>query len=463
MSNNQDFDFIVVGAGVVGPAIATGLAKNGWSVLVLERDLSKPDRIVGELLQPGGVESLKKLGLESALDEADGVAMYGYEIIFNNKKVEIPYPPKKDDPKAKYTGRGFHHGNFIMGLRRCARETPGVTMIEGTVNELVTNPHTQRVLGVKATLKEYGLERHFFASCTIVCDGISSKFRKSYTPKVPTIKSYFAGLLLKNPVLPAPNHGHVIIGKNHQPILIYEVEKGEARILCDIPSPLPSAANGDLKKHLEVKVMPYLPESVRPSFEEALANQRIRTMPSQYLTASVNKVPGVIMIGDAMNMRHPLTGGGMTVALSDAVLLTDILKKDAIPDLMDTVRMDDAMKSFFWRRKNVGSVINVLSVALHSLFAADDENLEILQLGCFRYFERGGTCVSEPVSMLGGLLPEPFTLFYHFFSVALFGIYCNFADKGFAQFGKAFVQMFTVLWTACVVFLPYLWDELVWY
>lgn len=456
----KDYDFIVVGAGIFGPAIAVGLARNGWSVLVLERDLSRPDRIVGELLQPGGIDSLKELGLESALEDAEGVEMYGYRVIFNGKEVEIPYPQSK-------IGKGFHHGNFIQGLRRCAREAEGVTMMEATVNELITNPYTKRVLGVKTTLKHpeggSGAERHFFASCTIVCDGISSKFRKTYSTKNTVVKSYFAGLVLKNPVLPAPNHGHVIIGKGHQPILIYEIEQGEARILCDLKAPMPSVATGELKKHLETHVKPYLPECVQPSFQDALETQKIRTMPAQYLTACVNDTPGMILVGDAMNMRHPLTGGGMTVAFSDAAILTRLLTKENIPDLTNTNRMQDLMHDFFWQRKKVGSVINVLSVALHSLFAAEDENLEILQRACFRYFQLGGKKVSEPVGLLSGLLPRPMVLFSHFFSVALYGIYWNFADKGLAGFGKAFVQMFTVLWTACVVFLPYLWNELLWY
>ena len=33
-------------------------------MLVLERDLSEPDRIVGELLQPGGYLKLLELGLK---------------------------------------------------------------------------------------------------------------------------------------------------------------------------------------------------------------------------------------------------------------------------------------------------------------------------------------------------------------------------------------------------------------
>lgn len=36
--------------------------------------------------------------------------------------------------------------------------------------------------------------------------------------------------------------------------------------------------------------------------------------------------PGALLLGDAFNMRHPLTGGGMTVALSDAKLLCDMLR-----------------------------------------------------------------------------------------------------------------------------------------
>ncbi|KAK9910170.1 hypothetical protein M0R45_034143 [Rubus argutus] len=47
-------DIIIVGAGVVGSALAYTLGKDGRGVHVIERDLTEPDRIVGELLQPGG-------------------------------------------------------------------------------------------------------------------------------------------------------------------------------------------------------------------------------------------------------------------------------------------------------------------------------------------------------------------------------------------------------------------------
>lgn len=40
-------------------------------MLLIERDLSQPDRIVGELLQPGGFLKLKELGLAGCTEEID--------------------------------------------------------------------------------------------------------------------------------------------------------------------------------------------------------------------------------------------------------------------------------------------------------------------------------------------------------------------------------------------------------
>ena len=59
-----DCDVVIIGSGVLGSALATTMARNGRQVTVIERDLKEPDRIVGELLQPGGCQALEKLGLE---------------------------------------------------------------------------------------------------------------------------------------------------------------------------------------------------------------------------------------------------------------------------------------------------------------------------------------------------------------------------------------------------------------
>lgn len=53
-----------MGSGVLGSALGAALAHDGRVVTIIERDLSEPDRIVGELLQPGGYRALTKLGLK---------------------------------------------------------------------------------------------------------------------------------------------------------------------------------------------------------------------------------------------------------------------------------------------------------------------------------------------------------------------------------------------------------------
>lgn len=47
--------------------------QDGRRILLLERDFTEPDRIVGELLQPGGYLMLKKLGLEDCTAGIDSI------------------------------------------------------------------------------------------------------------------------------------------------------------------------------------------------------------------------------------------------------------------------------------------------------------------------------------------------------------------------------------------------------
>jgi 2-polyprenyl-6-methoxyphenol hydroxylase-like FAD-dependent oxidoreductase len=61
---HHEADVVIVGAGIAGYALAVALGKQGKSVILLEKNLKKPDRIVGELLQLGGVRALEKLVIE---------------------------------------------------------------------------------------------------------------------------------------------------------------------------------------------------------------------------------------------------------------------------------------------------------------------------------------------------------------------------------------------------------------
>lgn len=205
-----------------------------------------------------------------------------------------------------------------------------------------------------------------------MADGYASKFRKSYIPHNPVSRSKFWALELIDAPLPAPNHGHVLLGSN-APVLLYQIGTHETRALIDIPENTPTAslAAGGVKGHLRNVVLPDLPVEVRPCFEAALEKDRLRSMPNSWLPPSTNVYKGLVILGDAMNMRHPLTGGGMTVAFNDVVMLSELLAPEKVPHLSDTEKVLKAMRKWHWQRKRLTSVINILAQALYSLFAAN--------------------------------------------------------------------------------------------
>lgn len=170
--------------------------------------------------------------------------------------------------------------------------------------------------------------------------------------------------------LPLPNRGHVILAQP-SPVLMYQISAHDTRVLVDVPGKLPSVSTGDLKAYLEEVVGPELPESIRVKFIEALQTERLRSMPNGFLPPSANQPVGMILVGDAMNMRHPLTGGGMTVAFNDVVLLREFLSPENVPSFTDYEIIAQQMNSFHWKRKNYCTAINVLAMALYRLFAAN--------------------------------------------------------------------------------------------
>ena len=217
-----------------------------------------------------------------------------------------------------------------------------------------------------------------FAPLTFVADGCFSNFRREFVKKPVQVRSNFVGLILKDAKLPAPNHGHVVLG-NNAPVLIYQISHHDTRILVDVPGKLPSAATGQLHEYLRTTVMPDLPQSLQQSFEYALNSpDRLKVMPNSFLPPSVNCTEGIMLLGDAMNMRHPLTGGGMTVAFNDVVLISKLLSPKRVPSFEDTRLVLEQMKAFHWQRKSLSSVINILAQALYSLFAANGILLENL-------------------------------------------------------------------------------------
>ncbi|EEF40286.1 conserved hypothetical protein [Ricinus communis] len=250
-------DIIIVGAGVAGAALAYALGKDGRQVHVIERDLNEPDRIVGELLQPGSYLKLIELGLEDCVEKIDAQQVFGYAIF-------------KDGKESNVSGRSFHNGRFIQRMKEKAASLPNLILQQGTVTSLV---------------------------------------EKKGTVKGAEIPSCFVALVLENCDLPYASHGHVIPA-DPSPILFYPISSTEVRCLVDIPGQnVPSISNGELAQYLKGTVAKQIPSELHDAFISAIGKGNIRTMPNRSMPASPHPTPGALLLGDAFNTRHPLTGG----------------------------------------------------------------------------------------------------------------------------------------------------------
>ncbi|KAJ1662581.1 Squalene epoxidase [Coemansia sp. RSA 1813] len=511
------FDYVVVGAGPIGAALAYRLAADNPSaqVLVIEKNWSEPDRIVGELMQPSGCQALGELGLTNVFSGIGAVPVHGYYLSYKGKHTYIPYmdrPNSSTSQQKRYRGVSFHHGRLVMNLRAACKAQRNVFCVEGSVTELLgdrsSNGSMDAVHGVRIGPSRSTPETEARTTpvrpriLTLVCDGITSQFRKVLNDTPIELLSHFCGFVLEhspadstaffnsstagamptcsspteptdNP-LPMPHNGNVLLD-GVGPVLLYQMSECETRVLADIPgSSLPSEAGGHLRSVLRASLSTAAPKHMYPVLHMQLMSRlesarRIRCIGSKFIPATANRIAGALWIGDALNVRHPLTGGGMTIGLWDVVHLTRLLNREPhlggeIEDAQRRRIVQRVVAEWQWRRRAHALVVNVLSVALHALFAAETKELGLLREACFAYLARGGDCTMHPSGFLSGLLASPLLLVYHFFSVAALAVWMRVSGASSAYTGgNVFFRIYSAMYTlymAASVILPLLWQEL---
>jgi len=405
------FDVCVIGAGVAGGAMAAYLADNGWRVVVVEKNLAEQDRIVGELLQPGGVELLEKMGLNKLLEGFDAQPIYGYGLFMNQQHFQVKYPSQNGK---SYIGRGFKNGKFVQKIRKYLATHTNITLLEASVTNLVYVG--ERVVGIEYQRKQEETKHTVLACLTIVSDGMFSAFRPSLSANTKKVSSHFLGIVLKNCELPFAHHGHVILA-DPSPCLVYPISSEETRMLIDFAGHEAPRKSAELISYLRYTIGPQLPSSILPAFAEAIEDGKFKVMPNHLIPATPKRVEGAVLLGDSLNMRHPLTGGGMTAALTDVFHLGRLL---LTATHANSTHCDKAVQNFYATRHLQNATINILADALYGVI-----NHTTLKQSCFTYLQQGGKKAEEPVAILSAVSRSRTMLIRHFFSVAVFGMLKN--------------------------------------
>jgi squalene monooxygenase len=403
---NSEFDICIIGAGMGGATIAAYLAPKGIRIALIDHCYKEKIRIVGELLQPGAVLSLEKMGLGHLLAGFDAQPVEGYALLQGDEKITIPYPNH-------HTGMGLHNGRFLQKIRASALQNESVKQIHGKALQLLENERNE-IIGVSYRESLTSEIKSIHAPLTITSDGFFSNFREDLSNNKKTVTSYFIGLILKDCEMPFPRHGHVFLS-GPTPFICYPISNDEVRLLIDFPGDqLPRKLL--LQAHLDANVTPYIPECMLGSYKQAMQEGGFKVMPNHYMAAKPIIRKGAVMLGDALNMRHPLTGGGLTAVFSDIEILSAHLL--AMPDFNNKDLIHKKLEAYYRDRQHANANLNVLANALYGVMSND-----LLKMAVFKYLQYGGANAQESIAILAGLNRNPCSLIKQFFSVALFGAY----------------------------------------
>jgi len=402
----SEFDICIIGAGMAGATIAAYLAPKGIKIALIDHCYKEKKRIVGELLQPGAVLSLEQMGLRQLLDGFDAQPVDGYALLQGDEKTTIPYPQH-------YTGMGLHNGRFLQKIRSSALQNESVTQIHGKALQLLEN-ESHEIIGVSYRESITSEIKSIHAPLTITSDGFFSNFREDLSNNEKTVTSYFIGLILKDCEMPFPKHGHVFLS-GPTPFICYPISSHEVRLLIDFPGEqLPRKQF--LQAHLDANVTPYIPECMLNSYEQAMQAGGFKVMPNHYMAAKPIIRKGAVMLGDALNMRHPLTGGGLTAVFSDIQILSAHLL--AMPDFSSIDLIHEKIEAYYRDRQHANANLNILANALYGVMSND-----LLKTAVFKYLQCGGANAQESIAILAGLNRNHYSLIKQFFCLAVFGAY----------------------------------------
>ncbi|XP_056865930.1 squalene monooxygenase 1,2 isoform X1 [Raphanus sativus] len=363
--------------------------------------MREPVRMMGEFMQPGGRLLLSKLGLQDCLEGIDAQKSTGIALFKDGKETVASYPVDTNFPYEP-SGRFFQNGRFVQRLRQKASSLPNVRLEEGTVRSLIEEKGVVKGVTYK---NSSGEETTAFAPLTVA-----------------EVTAYEIGYISRNCRLGQPDKLHLIMAKPSFAML-YQVSSTDVRCNFELLSNnLPSVSNGEMASFVKNSIAPQVPLKFRKTFLKGLdEGSHIKITQAKRMPATLSRKKGVIVLGDAFNMRHPVIASGMMVLLSDILILSRLLKP--LDSLGDENKVSEVMKSFYVLRKPMSATVNTLGNSFWQvLIASTDEAKEAMRQGCFDYLSSGGFRTSGLMAVFGGMNPRPLSLIYHLSVITLSSI-----------------------------------------
>jgi 2-polyprenyl-6-methoxyphenol hydroxylase-like FAD-dependent oxidoreductase len=317
-------DIVVVGGGIAGATIALVLARAGLTVTVLEQQLSYRDRVRGEYMQPWGVAEAQHLGISEILVKAGG---------FFARRI-IPYDEINSPHAAEAMARTL--GELVPGVpgalcvshpAAClalsqAAETAGATVIRG-IGRLTVTPGSEPAVGFALD----GVEHRLSCRLVVGADGRSSTVRAQAGIRLlhdePT--HLMSGMLVDH--VPEWPQEDIAIGTEGD-MCFFIFPQGGQKLRLYVCTALDqrgrySGPTGPRRFLDDFSGLSCVP--CHEALGRATPSGPCATMGGEDTWTEVPFVEGIVLIGDAGGYNGPIIGEGLSLALRDVRLLSEIL------------------------------------------------------------------------------------------------------------------------------------------
>lgn len=324
MADDTDIEVVIVGGGIAGGALATVLARSGRAVLLLERQATYEDRIRGEVMAPWGVAEADQIGVLDDLVSAEGAfltRLVPYDEIWSSPQAEAATM----DLSALVPGvpgrLSVGHPAACEALARAAAAA-GAVVRRGVETVQVASGPSPTVSYVVQGRTETVEPR-----LVVGADGRGSGVRRQ------------AGIVLRRAPRRAMGAGMLVSSADGWPsdteaigtegdvhFYVFPQAGGRTRLYLEYSESDRDRFGGPERASRFLDVfggLTCLPASARWGSVEPLGPCASHVFQDTWVDEPT--VPGIVLIGDAGGYNDPITGQGLSLAMSDVRLVAEAL------------------------------------------------------------------------------------------------------------------------------------------